>query len=744
MADFVEINGTPRAGGNRVAQAIKLLTTNAFSTFTGNEDYAKVKQNLGAIFGGESLGFADIKSGFESTLNQDNYRGIASSLTRTGHFDKVKSLYTADRMKIVAQVQGLQGLESFTLQSFEGQTQETKAINIVLNTQNRLQTKAADELYKTIFVRYEDEGVRMSVRAAGVGSYMQGPTAWESMTELTPIFGVLRTGNIFKDEVLRIYPVFPADENSADRAFFVDPSVVTPTNITYPRGDAYGRQAHLTQMLKVPCVVNNLMGLCSAPGQRPWTNTDDLESASIRIARLGLTLKIGNGANFELFVPTGAMTNTSMSPTSKGQSSNDRAIDITIRNHPVSALTDKDGKRDTLKTLFASFYDKGYEPNLKIGMTATFNRQTDMLELRQGMVTIDSITRLSDKEQITFNRGNQEEIGLLRSLSGLVTSALPEMNLTNASNANFGYRLEVYDAIKDLTTNRMEPVSVKYPVRPEDVNKEALNEATGHMGISIQLKCSRMAFESAFAHFDYITSIDGAPVVDNKSGGEALPGRMFCNASAVHRSMKIKDHISSPNNSDIFNNITALILGELSDITAALEFKSGIAAINEYSGVDKTKWSLIVHKNLARFLMRVGDARIAQLTDFEIIETNFDSMIGKVLVIPTNDSTESRINPLGGVGVNIAKENIVLHGNVTRDGQDFGVMMTMPCYRHWDINIVMGMLTIDDAGEFLDNRGMLRYLGGIAIRTQPTQHASVTVDNTAAEPVQVATKPAGE
>jgi hypothetical protein len=154
-----------------------------------------------------------------------------------------------------------------------------------------------------------------------------------------------------------------------------------------------------------------------------------------------------------------------------------------------------------------------------------------------------------------------------------------------------------------------------------------------------------------------------------------------------------------------------VFLNEISDITAALNTKSGLAAIAEYGGTDKIEWTVVVHQNLSRFLMRSGDARsIGPTVPMNIVETNFDSMIGQILIVPKNNSTNEFINPLGGIGVNVSKENIVVQGNVTRDSQDFGVVMTMPTFRHWPLNPIIGSLTIEDARDFLGDEGLLTKL----------------------------------
>jgi len=730
---FKDVKAGVRNTGNLINQAIALTKNTSFAALSGCESFDDAKTQLGQIFNGE--GNSTFQKGMVATLSQGGFDAAKAAIGRTD-VDKIAAgTYTQD---VLNDISRRQGLESFTLAQFPGQSMETKAVNIVLNTQTRLQTKAAEELYKTISVRYEDEGVKLTVRAAGVGSYVSGASAWESMTELTPIFGILRNGDIFRDDVLRVWPVLPADDTDENAQLFIDASIKAPVDQAYPTGDAYGRQEHLTQMLAVPGVVNNLLGLCTAPGQRPWTDTDDIESASIRILELGFTGKL-NGTAIQAFVPTESMTNINMSPTSVGQNSNDRDLDITLRHLPVTALVGGDNKPLDVKTVFKAYYDKGFEPNLSVRMTARYNRQSYRLELTTGTVTIESLTDLNDgNKRVTHSGATAEQKALLQGLKGgVVNAATPSMNLTNASNGNFGYRLEVFDTSKELTTRRQDPISVKYPVRPEDVNKEALDDAVSYMGVTIQTNCSKKAFETAYKHLEYLTSIDGAPVVDNENGGNDLPGRMYVKASTVHRSFRIQDHISSPDNADVFTNVCSLLLTEIQDITAALAFKSGIAAINEYSGIAKTKWSVIVHQNLERFLMRSGDARITASEDFNIVATNFDSMIGKILIVPQNDSTEDRINPLGGIGVNVAKENVVLHGNVTRGNQDFGVMMTMPCYLHWNLNVIVGSLIIEDAKDFLGDAGVFFKLGGVKVSSAPGTAVNTTGGAASDEPTEV-------
>jgi hypothetical protein len=196
--------------------------------------------------------------------------------------------------------------------------------------------------------------------------------------------------------------------------------------------------------------------------------------------------------------------------------------------------------------------------------------------------------------------------------------------------------------------------------------------------------------------------------------------------------MSLRDSVSSQDTQAVFDNVTTAILNQLSDMTAAMNTKSGLAAIAEYGGVDKIEWTIIVHQNLARFIMRTGDARTVGFNmPLNVVETNFDRQIGQIIVIPKANSTNESINPIGGIGVCVTKENIVVQGNVTRDQQDFGVLMTLPTYRHWALNPMIGVLEITDAAEFLGENGLLTQLAKQAVTVTGLQAGLVAIADAA-------------
>lgn len=689
-----------------------LANNSALSTITGNEGFDHLQTTICQHAGesGANLG-KSLK-----VLTAGAYDAFIGAKTRNGVPGEALAMFGEAEQGL----RSIQGFEGFSMQNFMGSQADLKAANMTLNAQSHLQTPAAEALFTTISVKYEDEGAEMIVRAAGLGTYAYGNNAWQSASDLRPIFGLLRTGEMFKDEVLALWPVYPTDDGDDTRSLFAPASLVAPQNATYPEGDAYQRTAHKTQFLTVPVTVPNLLALTEVPGQRAWTATDEIESNSISVRTMVVGGKIGStDANF--FVNCSSMSNNTFGPTSMGQSSDDRQLNMHLRNHPGFSVEDKDGNK-VGDTLFATFKAAGYEPMLNISAGGNYQRQGNELRLTSGTAEIHSLREIVGGRLITYGKADDAQKALIRSFTlGTVKAMKTTFNVSNTSRGNFGYRIEVFDARKHLSVQRRSPVSVKYPISKEDVHQSSLDFAIQQMSVVINNQCSRNAFDKAQEHLKYITSIDGSPVVGNNQGSNVLAGQHFVTASAVNRTMALKDVVSSIDSAGVRESVCAAITNEISDITAALNTKSGLASIAEYGGTDgNIEWTVVVHQNLSRFVMRDGDARTTgPKQTLNVVETNFDSQIGQILIVPKNTSTNDTINPLGGIGVNVSKENILVQGNVTRDQQDFGVVMTLPIYKHWALNPIIGSLTISDAHEFLGDEGLLTKLA----------HQRVLVDN---------------
>lgn len=687
------------------------LGSGCLGSITGNESYAEFQTSLASVAGAESLNVKAMFTGF----NQNTFDTIKSAWGKdiVGRAKDVMESFNASGQNFAA----VAGQEGFSLQNFKGDEQSIRAANLVLNAQSHLQTKGADALYAPISIGYKEEGVEMTVRAAGLGTYTYGATAFQSASDLRPVFGLLRSGDMFKEEVLAVYPVYPADDQADTRRFFAPTSLSAPTPIKYMPGDAYGRQEHLTQDLVVPVNIPNFLALTQTPGQQPWTNTDELESNSIAVKRVGVKIMLGTTEK-TFFINTASMSNNTFGVGGQIQSSDERTLNLKIQQYPGFSVQDKDG--NTIgETLFADFLAAGYEPRLQLQLTGTYQRQRGDINLLAGSVVISELYEVSTKTVVKYGSAAGPQQALFNTLkSGTVVSARTGQNVNNTNRGNFGYRVEVFDAYKHLSVQRRSPISVQYPVSDKDVYQESLDFALKQMSIIINNQCSKTAFVEARRHTEYIKQIDGSAVVANSQGSEVLAGQHFLTPTCVDRKLKLSDVVSANGSYDVWNAVSAAITNEIADIIAALYTRSGLAAVAEYTTGDlKGKWSIVAHQNISRFIFRQGDARtIGPVEQSTVIETNFDSEIGSVLIVPKNDSSSEVIDPLAGIGVVVTKENIVVQGNVTRGNKDFGVVMTLPTYKHWGLNVVIGRLFIEDAHLFLTDEGLINDLAVKAVK----------------------------
>lgn len=682
------------SGKNLFNEVRKSLTSGALSGMNGNERFEDFQTTIASVTGNESA----IMGSVLKNQTRGGFGALAASIARK---DSLPSDLVEVYRDATATFSKVAGLEGFSMENYKGEEKDIRAANITLNAQTQLQTKAAEALFASVGIGYHEEGATLIVRAAGLGTYAYGNTAFQSGSDLRPIFGLLRSGEMYQEEVLQVWPVFQNDADAETHDLFVDSAKIAPEQKKYMPGDAYNRQPHLTQMLKVPSTIPYFIGLTQTPGQRPWDATDELESNSISVRKLLVEGTVGATA-VSFFINTAAMSNNTFGVGGQIQTSDDRQLRLQIKQLPGFSVTDKDGK-EIGETLFKTFKDAGFQPLLSVTLTGNFQRQTGELVLQSGSATVFALQSIANpKLVIKIGAGDDAQKALIRSLKGQVTGAATTQNVTNINRGNFGYRIEVYDVYKHLSVQRRSPISVKYPVGPDDTNQQSLNNALEHMSVVINNQCSKQAFIEADKHIAYVKSINNSPVVSNTQGSEILAGQHFVTATSVNRSLKLQNVISAIGTADVFDAISAALINEVADIIAALNTRSGLAAIAEYGSTNvKDKWTVIVPQNLARFMMRTGDARtIGPISNLDIVVTNFDSEVKRMIIVPYNDSNSEVINPLAGIGVCVTKENIVVQGNVTRNNTDYGVVMTLPTYKHWALNVVIGTLIIEDAEEF--------------------------------------------
>ncbi|WP_228493006.1 hypothetical protein, partial [Pseudomonas aeruginosa] len=138
------------------------------------------------------------------------------------------------------------------------------------------------------------------------------------------------------------------------------------------------------------------------------------------------------------------MSNNTFAPTSNGQSSDERQLNLQVKQLPGFSVSDKDGKV-VGETIFASFKSAGYEPLLAFRLTGSYQRQTNEFNLQPGTVTITAVRNITTGVVTKIGFADSTVKALMRSFTeGKLIGAITTQNVSNTNRGNFGYRIEVY------------------------------------------------------------------------------------------------------------------------------------------------------------------------------------------------------------------------------------------------------------------------------------------------------------
>lgn len=696
-----------------IVHAIKeALEADSFSSLSGCESYDEAIVNLSAM--STQHGLDNNLREFIGGLSPAQKVGVTAAI--------VRPLSVPDALmseaKQFAKMNSLAGLEGFSQAMEPGKTATLKAASIALNALSHCKTEAAEEMFKTVVLSDDEEQFSFSVRTAGLGRYIFGASAFDSASQLRPVLSLLRDGEMFIDDTLKLNPVWPTEASAPERSLFVDEADFAPWVVPYSNADAMQRKEHMTNFLKVGVNVPNLLGLSEVPGQRPFdSSSDEIESNSIRVKRVLVRLKIGDEV-IRTTVNATAFTNNNFGPSSNVHSSDDRQLNMRVNTFPATAFERWDDAKQTFvpDERVASLNTADYEVMFRFSATGTFWRQGYSIETQAGALQISYITN-AEGARFSQTSDNAATKAIYASVKeAQVIGFAPTYNHNNLNRTNFGYRIEVYDTMKHLATRLQTPISVKYPVSKEDVNQAALQDAMDHIIVTLQANTTNATFKAARDHIELVTKLNGSAIVGNEQSSNTMAGMHFVNATALHRTIKMADSVSVQENVNLLDNVAAMFTANVTEIAAALETNSTIAAINEYRKVE-VKWIVVGHQNLARYVFKPGDARtLGAGVSFRTVRTNLDSMIGKFYIFPESETTDTNIDVIGGMGVMVSKEHRVFQADVTRNNADFGIMVTIPSYELHSVCPIVGTLTVSDAHEALTETGLINYLTAVRVK----------------------------
>lgn len=614
------------------------------------------------------------------------------------------------------------GMESFSMQLDPGSVARQKAATLDLNARGNVQWPAAEALYPTIVVPYEQEALVLPIDIAGVGAYNSSGNVNESWEDLRPIASVLSDSKFNAGDDLKLVPVLPENPQDANASAFVAAADWAPWNTSYDAGDLLHREAHKTNFLAIK-KLPNLLSLCRAPGSPAFDNTDEIEASSIRLDKLLLKIKTKDGEGFAV-LDTSNMAGVAARPSTGTTSDEKRQINFVLNGLNVENLKDKDGKP---VTFFKSLTDAKLRVYLALELSATYHRATKAWSPTVSPVSIAYVVTDSNDRLITGSRGMPEETSELiaaENFEGSIHGVLLKMNHANTNRSHYGTTVVYANTLKSYNVNRRQPISIKYPMSDKDNNADVLAMLVTQMNVMVSRNMSHDAFKAANAHFDYIYDNNGTNIVNiNDDSSSVLPGQHFLKTVGIKAELDLLNDVSTLDSKDALGNIEAVVVNKLWDIITAIRVNSNVAALKELDGRDE-EYTVVAHASLAPFIMKAGDYRtFGENIKFKVIETNIDSEVGRIWVTPTSRTRDGSIDIFGGIGICVTKELVVIEGSVQQSDRQYRMIITQPAYQHHSLCPVVGRLEIVGIKDLLGNEGLItkvnKHLIGGTIKNIP-------------------------
>lgn len=681
---------------------------------------------LSSIVGTESM-----TSGLNRLVERMNFNqknAVASAAGADGDF--------ANRANSLKDMIKHGGMESFSMQLEAGAVARMKAATIDLNARSNRQWAAAEALFPTLVLPYVEEALQLPIDIAGVGAYNASGNVNEAWENLRPIASVLADSKFNPGDDLKLVPVLPSNAQDPNAAAFVDSADWAPWDVNYDDGDLLGRQSHKTNFLAIK-KLNNLLSLCRAPGAPAFEQNDEIEASSIKLNQLliKLTTKDGEGA---FVLDTSNMSGVAARPSTGVTSDEKRQINFVLNGINVTNLKDKDGASTVL---FKTLQDAGLKVFLQLELSATYSRSTRSWSPTVSPVAVAYVIDADGNRMYFGTPGMSDTIsGLItaQAVDGDVEGVYLTMNHANTNRSRYGTTVVYANTMKSYNINRRQPISIKYPMLDQDNNADVLAMLVTQMDVMVTRNMSHDAFKSANAHFDYVYDNNGMKIVNiNDDSSSVLPGQHFLGTVGIESTINLVDEVSTLDSKDTVANIEATLVNKLWDIITALRINSNISALKEIDGREE-EYTVVAHASLAPFIMKQGDYRtFGNNVKFTVVETNIDSEVGRLWVVPTSKTKDGEVDIFGGIGICVTKELLVIEGSVQQSDRQYRMIITQPAYQHHSLCPVIGRLVVSDIESLLGNEGLITQVNKHLIGGKITT-VQVTDDTNAKEiPVEV-------
>lgn len=690
---------TSRGESSRIDSLIATIVKGGVtpSSLTGVE-------SLSSVFGAENFSLGE--------SNKMTYGQRQATLSATkAVFDSNKFLARAkDRAELIKSA----GFESFSLQLDEGSVAEQKAATIELNAEANRQFPAAEAMYPTVQIGYEDVMLELPVDVAGVGTYNINGNGFDAYEEFRPIVSTLTDETYNPGDDLKVVPVFVNDKKDKAYTFFVDPALWPADTEHYDSSDLLNRESHLTNFLR-PVKIDNIMNICQAPGAAKWQQDDEIESGSIRVKRVLFKVKTKDGEGVFALDTSKFAGNAMRTGASLNSKSERQLILKTVLTEP-KALTDKSGKDAT--SLFASLGNN--VPALQWQIQLTYNRDTRGINPTVSQeVSIHHVTDPKGNRLVANSSKTSDEVNELianQAVEATIVGYELAFNHNNRNWSRYGQTVVYSSTNKQYYVRERTPLYVKYPMADDVTNSDVLSKCVKSMGLMISRNMTFDAFKEANEHIDYLMANNNKKIVNiNEVSNDVLPGQFYFNTTARDDKFNLSKTVSTLDTKDALGNIQAALVNKITDVITDIRVRSGFSAIKEVDGREE-EYTIVAHAALAPFLITTGDVRtFGQNVKFKVIETNIPTEVGTFWIFPTSTTKDGTIDAFGGLGFCVSRELLVIEGDVRMSERQFRMMITQPAYQHHSTGVIAGRVVIEDIADLMAGGGVLTSINKLLV-----------------------------
>ena len=689
-------SGSEFSSSNHATQVTSLESLNPTELESLNIAAQSISETLKSSF--ETLADAGTSLGFESLSPTQLEAGVMAALAAGNPVEYAKAALTNKAQSsngiqvISAESAGSYGRldyrENHSLEAFDNkELSEMIPYSIAFNVQASRQDEFSETFFPTVVVSPENGGLDISVDRTTVFNAIQHKTSGKT-TDFNQrnLVEAVSDASILADESTALVPF--VQENGENEQVFLPDSVVAPSFRKVAGVDVK------TKPLKVGEKID-LLGVSQHPQLLGAGLIDHTDAIDSRIYMDKVFLQIGTGDVLRF--------NVSRLPRNgflKSIEGADREMALNFRSEALALNADTIAVDGAEPTALQAVRDGNLTVRLGMNITGHAHVEFGTVQVYAAPVSVSEITD-EDGNQISLTQGNGKAI--VDALAGLTVIGYElGASRTNSNRRTRGLLLNQNRETERFAIPLGAPISAPSPIG-SDRDARDLDALIA----AARIRNSNNAVTTLLNYADTLRAF-----VVNRRLGQGHPsiegvGRHLVVPFFEEMDLNIKDSINSLTSKDRAEDISAVLVNAIRDVTYRMYRDSAYQAAIDSSSVGGKKPVLLVGTDsvIQRHLMVQGDNRTFGIAfeDAKVV-TSFDSrMDNKIVLAFARQGSEGQPDPLS-FGCHAWIPELTSSIMVARDGATYQEAMVQPRSRHINNLPIMAVINVTGLEDVLTTK----------------------------------------